>query len=452
MKRLGNFLGLVLLVIILFLTANVSAQTGAVSGTRFGIGQDSINCARALTLYDQDFRQRNYDAAIANWRILWRDCPQSSVNLTPRGADMYRHYISRELNQDRRSALVDTLLSVWERGIELRPQARANYQIQLLQDMLRFADTPENQPRIMSLLENIMETQKEQTTANVYANYMRIIFSQHREMMLSDEELLDNYNTVNDAISYAIVHTSDEKMGEELARARDQFDETFANSTAATCENLITIYGEKYEDNKNDAEFLRKVTSMLTRKECTDAELFEMATEQQYALNPSAAAAYSMGMLFFRRDNIERAIEYFEEAIRQETNPFDKARYNYLLAGIMLSKYNRFTDARRYTLEAIRLRPDWGMPYILLANIYVSGPRCGEEAFEQSYVYLVAVDKLQTARRVDTDVARTADELIRTFSRHFPRSEEAFFRGISEGATVRVGCWINEGTTIRFAQ
>ena len=450
MNRLVKFFGI--FGTILLLSSNVSAQTGAESGTRFGIGQDSLNCVRALTLFDQDFRQRNFDAAIVNWRRLWRDCPLSSINLPLRGADMYRFYISRELNQDRRDALVDTLIMVWERGMELRPQARANYQIQFMQDLLRFANTPENQPKIMNLLEEIMETQKERTTAAVYANYMRIIFSQHRDLMLSDEELIDNYNTVNDAISYAIVHTTDEKMGEELARARDQFDETFANSTAATCENLIKIYAEKYEENKEDPEFLRKLTSMLTRKECTDAELFEMATEQQYALNPSAAAAYSMGMLFFRRDNIERAIEYFEEAIRQETNPFDKARYNYLLAGIMLTKYNRFVDARRYALEAIRSRPDWGMPYILLADIYVSGPKCGEEAFEQAHVYLVAVDKLQTARRVDPDVARTVDERIRTYSRHFPNRDEAFFRGLSEGATLRVGCWINESTTLRVAQ
>jgi hypothetical protein len=118
----------------------------------------------------------------------------------------------------------------------------------------------------------------------------------------------------------------------------------------------------------------------------------------------------------------------------------------------MLSRYNRHVDARRYALEAIRLRPDWGEPYILLAQTYVSGPRCGNDDFEQRQVFWVAVDKLQRARAVDPELASRVDPMIRDYSQHFPRREEGFFRNLTEGTTVTIGCWINETTRVRYIQ
>jgi hypothetical protein len=116
----------------------------------------------------------------------------------------------------------------------------------------------------------------------------------------------------------------------------------------------------------------------------------------------------------------------------------------------MLTKYNKYSDAKRYANEAIKLRPDWGQPYILLAQAYVLGPKCGEDDFEQRQVYWVAVDKLQKAKAVDPEISNLIDPQIRTFSQNFPKKEEAFFRGITDGAAVNVGCWINENTKARF--
>ena len=447
MKIVVKTLGVV---VSLFAVMTVSAQTGAESGTRYGKGQDSATCVRHLSLYQSDFQIKNYDAAIVNWRKVWRDCPLALVNMTIQGAQMYQYYIDRELNQDRKSALIDTLMQVWDKGIILRPQAAANYRQYMLQDMLKYADTPENQSKILSMLEGIIAEQKEKTPALMFASYWRIIFEQYTSNFLTDEKFIDEYNKLNDLLTDAIRKTTDEKAGEELARARDMFDEFFSNSAAASCENLIKIYSEKYDDNKNDEEFLRKLTRMLTRKECTDAPLFEMASEQMYALNPSADAAYNMAMLFFRRDNYDKAVEYFEEAIKNATDPYEKARFNHFLGTIMMSRYNRFTDAKRYALEASKLRPDWGEPYILLANTYVAGPKCGEDDFERAYVFWVAVDKLQRAKTVDPEIAPKADQLIKTFSPHFPKKEEGFFRNITEGNSVTVPCWINETTRVRF--
>jgi len=430
------------------------------------LGDNPALCQRHLALYQTDYQQAqqavnqrqanaNFDAPMINWRRVWEDCPLASPNLTPQGATMYKFYIDRELDQSRRNALIDTLVQVWEKGIALRaetPGVQAQYRTQLMQDMLRYADNPENEEKILNLLREMVNLQRrpgrtDRPTAGMYANYMRIRFSQNREGRISDEALIDDYNVLIDALSDDINQTNDE----ELARARDMIDDNFANSNAASRDNLLRIYGgRRYEENIDNLEYLRRVTRLLSQRDFTDSELYENAAERLYELNPSPSAAYNMATLFLRRDNFEKAMEYFEEAIRTETNAFEQARYNHILGTIMLTRYSRYTDAKRYAVEASRLRPDWAEPHILLANIYVSGPRCGNDDFEQRQVFWVAVDKLQTARRLDPDLASRIDPLIRDFSRHFPSREEGFFRNMTEGTNITIGCWINETTRVRF--
>jgi hypothetical protein len=39
--------------------AQANAQTGADSGTKYGVGEDSIRCVKNLSLYNEDFRNKN---------------------------------------------------------------------------------------------------------------------------------------------------------------------------------------------------------------------------------------------------------------------------------------------------------------------------------------------------------------------------------------------------------
>ena len=54
------------------------------------------------------------------------------------------------------------------------------------------------------------------------------------------------------------------------------------------------------------------------------------------------------------------------------------------------------------------------------------------------------------AKQVDPSVAGKANEYIERYSPHFPTKDEAFFRDITAGKSVKVGGWINETTTARF--
>ncbi|MDR3093472.1 MAG: hypothetical protein LBU62_02370 [Bacteroidales bacterium] len=430
---------------LLFL-APTNAQTGVASNSKYGHGADSVECVKCLSLYQQDYKNNNYADAIVYWRKVFKDCPKSSVNNVPRGIAMYQYFISRELNPNTKSALVDTLMMVYEEGIASRPQKKGEYLAAMAQDMQKYLEnTPATQKKILKVLEGSIVNDKENTLPVTYANYMKICIDLNGSGDLSDEDLLDNYTKVSDWLSAAIRKTSNE----ELAKARDMIDDGFARSPAANCENLAKIYGPKFESSKNDLEFLKKLTRLLNRNECTNGKLFEQASEKQFELDPSAASAFNMAILFLKKENFAKAIEYFDNAIEHETNPLENAKYLCQKGQILLSKFNKYVDAKKCAIEAAKLRPNWGEPYVLLANVYAQA-KCGDDEFEKAQVYWVVVDKLIKAKTVDTEYAERVNGSIKSYTQYFPKKEEAFFRNITDGTSVSVECWVNETTKARW--
>jgi hypothetical protein len=64
-------------------------------------------------------------------------------------------------------------------------------------------------------------------------------------------------------------------------------------------------------------------------------------------------------------------------------------------------------------------------------------------------VVWAALDKYYRAKSVDPSVADDANDKIGRYSQYMPSKTDLFDRGIAEGSSFTVGCWINETTTAR---
>ena len=115
-----------------------------------------------------------------------------------------------------------------------------------------------------------------------------------------------------------------------------------------------------------------------------------------------------------------------------------------------LSK-NNYPSAKKYALDALKTNPNMGDAYITIGLAYaVSSNDYEGDEFDKRTVFWAAVDKFVKAKQVDPSVAGKANEYIERYSPHFPTKDEAFFRDITAGKSVKVGGWINETTTARF--
>ncbi|MEG1556709.1 MAG: hypothetical protein RR356_08310, partial [Bacteroidales bacterium] len=104
--------------------------------------------------------------------------------------------------------------------------------------------------------------------------------------------------------------------------------------------------------------------------------------------------------------------------------------------------------ARSNAMEVLKVHPNSGKAYILIGDLYASsGSRCsGDDIVPYSYNW-AAADKYSKAAAVDRSVAEEAH--AKRSKLKFPSNNDFFVRGLKAGESYRVGCWIQETTTIR---
>jgi tetratricopeptide (TPR) repeat protein len=190
----------------------------------------------------------------------------------------------------------------------------------------------------------------------------------------------------------------------------------------------------------------------LDKKKCTDDPLFFKATENLYKLEPTPETAYLMGKMSYAKKQYSKAAEYLNDAVGKMTENNDKANIYLLLADIY-SNLGQYTTARSNALKALEVKPNDGMPYIIIGDMYAqSAKSCGDNELTEKVAFWAAVDKYNQAKRVDpnnTKVVEIANSRIAAYSRAFPSDDNIFFYGLKKGETYRVGCWINETTIVR---
>jgi tetratricopeptide (TPR) repeat protein len=414
-------------------------------------GADSISrmeCANDLSTMSEFMKINLPDYALASWQKVFANCPESSKNIYIYGVRIYRHKLKNMTDPDLKASAIDTLMLIYDKRAQYFGQEGLVLGRKGL-DLLKY--DPSQVERGYDLLKKSVQQSGVSAEPAVMVTLMNLSNGLFRSGNIDSRELIDNYLVTTDILEKRIQVGGKYKAQAETAL--ENIEAIFAASGAADCPTLVEIFTPKFEKTPNDLDFLTKLTSLLINKECEETELFAQTSENLYTLEPSAQAAYNLAVLFFKKDDLEKAVGYYEEAISREEDLTKKAKYEYELGLIQFSKYNDFTKSRNLAREAISHNPEWGAPYILIGNLYASSSSiCGENDFEKSTIFWAAVDKFISAKSVDPESADEANELINKYSQYFPNVEDAFFYGFENGQSYTVGCWINETTTVRSRQ
>jgi tetratricopeptide (TPR) repeat protein len=169
---------------------------------------------------------------------------------------------------------------------------------------------------------------------------------------------------------------------------------------------------------------------------------------------PKTKGPLTEAFSFYRNGEYREAIVKFDEYLSTETEMEKKAKYQLVVAKIFYRDIKNFPKSRKYALAAAKSKPSWGAPYVLIGKLYASsGPLCGTgTGWASQVVTWPAIDKWNYAKKIDSSVSSEASKLINTYRKYMPSVEDIFSRNKKEGSSFRVGCWINENTTVRAAK
>ena len=470
------------LALIAFVAMTANAQNGVSNPYRFGQGEDSTRCIQSISIMNTNVKNKDYKVAYDAWKVLFDEFPVARVDTYTNGIKILNDFIAKEADPAKKEEYIDMLMAVYDQQIKYLEQLQAITKTKLSEgqilgrkaiDLIKYRkDTPaEEVYDMLAKSVAIEQGQSEYVVTELFMKYSGLKYKNdksHGEQIIEDYlnasvyivDVLDKYH---DNIEKCLQKYAEEgdpkdsinagkygKMIDASRVAKSNIDAYFINSGAASCEDLDRIYAPLIEENKGNIEYLNKVITVMAMLRCTNQDAYLAASEYAFEIdpNPTSKAAMGCGYRYFKKGDIDKAMEYFDRAIELEASVTNKSELCYKVADIYYN-LNKYGKARSYAQKALALNSKYGAPHIIIAQCYAATSNWSDDNTLNNCTYYLCIDRLERAKSVDPSIKREADKLIASYKKYTPSNEELFMKGYKVGEKVTIGGWINETTTIR---
>jgi tetratricopeptide (TPR) repeat protein len=414
-------------------------------------GSDSVTTAKKLSLFNQYYQEKKYVEAFPYWKYLFENAPCIQKRITYSGPYIIKKALREEEYKSRFKGLVDTLLLCHDKRIEFFGQE--GYVLgKKADDMAKLS--PSNREEALILFSKSLQMQGDKTKYDVPKDFIYAGVKQYKKDDLSLDSLfmiLDEVTPIIDAniAIYTSVGVSAKDSAEGVKWLATQDAVIGMMKPYLDCDKLEELKKPYYADKKSDVTWLKSTVKLLDRGGCESKEFYLDCSEALFALEPSSEAALSLAKAFGKQGDDAKAVVYYIKAA--DLAPNDDAKYDIWIKLAKTAKNNKqYSTVREYARKALAINANSGEAYILIGDAYAaSATSCGSGDLGRGGVYLVAVDKYARAKSVDPSAAEAAQAKINKYTGYFPEKEVAFFKGINNGDSYRVGCWIGESTTVR---
>lgn len=475
--------------IILFIAAQ--AQNTTPCGFQYGrTEQDSIKCLEKITTYRMSITDPNkYEDAYTAWRYIVNECPCSYNGAYNSAHKMLNAMIKAEKDSMRRERLIDTLLWMYSAYAQNLPnKCSEGYAIgQIGYYQMQYRSKTHLEEAFQNLI-TCVETEQKNTDPSIWNLYFTTATRLVQAGMKDTTVVVEAYERANEYIDDGIVAAYEKYEADtaEMTQLETRFQNNeidkikydkrmnfLTQDTAyqikqvgkyrsvmakiengfvpyASCDILEGMYSAKIDANRENIVALKKMLLTLNKfEECRKSTVYKDILEIVHSKEPNAQTAHMMGNFYMMENDLERAAEYYNEAIRTYTTNNQKAQPYYFLAYIEYKKHS-FSSARSYCYKALQCDPSYGNAYLLIGDMYAAsvGQFNGEqEGVIPGAVYWAAADKYAKAVAVDPSLAGEANK--RRARLGGVSGEYIFKKGYSKGQTYHIGGWIQENTTVR---
>ena len=432
---------------VLFSNSILSAQTPTDK-----YGPNSAECLKYISYYEEYYKQKNYDAALPNWRLAYSLCPVTSrYKILQDGTNLMRYLIKKnELNPAYKEKLVDSLMVIYQKRIEFWPKYKKNSLNYYATDMYNYMqDKPE---QLYKGLSEVITELKAGTDIKTFPLYMKVACDLYKDDKLDPETVINAYDNCIKYLGQAAQLAAGNEIKVKLIdKTIADVEGLFIGSQVANCDNLIALFTPRYEADPNNLELAKTIAGMMAKTgDCTDNDLFIKAMSTWYSLEPSASAAYMLYKLNSSRGDNDNAVKYIEEAIASaDSDPETDAQYSYELAAFSFKNGNN-AKAIEAANKAIELSDTYdGKAYMLIGTIW-GGVVCPGNEIEQRAKYWVATDYMNKAKAADPSLAEDCNNYISQYKVYYPQTAEAFMYDVTDGQTYNVSCaGMRATTTVR---
>lgn len=431
----------------------IVASAIAFSSAVYANAQESSTdeCMLYLSYYQEYYKQNTTEsrkAALPSWRKAYNICaPATRQNLYVHGSALYRMLIKENAkNPEYRKALIDTLITLDKLRIQYYPKYAKSAYSALSGDINNYL-VKVDPAKARELLKEIVEVQGAEAQPVTFLALMNTSVALYKQNKITAEDVIADYDKSADCFTQLQkVDTT-----QNTRNLRTTFENVFINSKVASCENLIQLFGPRFEESKDDYATVSKIAKLMaTSENCTDNELYLKAVTAMHSLQPNASSAYYLYRLNVAKDDNQLAAKYLEEACASaDIDEPTRGQYLYELGAfyLMNGHHAKAVDnaSKAITCDATLA----GKCYMIIGHAWMS-IGCGGNEVERRAKYWVAVDYFNKAKAADDTLAEDASKQISSCAAFYPQTAEAFMYDLQNGASYTASCGgLRANTTVR---
>ncbi len=464
----------------------MSATAQEASESKYG--NDSVACVTNLSIYGEAYKQ--WEASkfapeaismemVKAWREVFLNCPRSSQLIYTRGEKIMDYFI--RTNPAQKDAYIDTICMMMDNrakyfGIDPKTGNSQVANIMGRKGLLIYTYNKNRYEEAYNVLKDAVALDASQLQGAYIDAYFKATIDMVNNDKAEKMTIINVYQELSEVLDNNIGALAETETQLETAKAEAEaagdteavagFDKQMEKneknininkgvknnldnlfSPFASCDDLIKVFSAKMAETPDDVTLLKRITTILDKKDCTEHKLFLDAAVRLNELEPSPEASYSLGIKFFKDKKYSEAATFFDQATKTENN--DRKYRAYRNLGMCYQNMGSLGRARDIFRRAAQVDPTNGEPYLLIAMLYAESSKQFSGDIDSKAVFWAAVDKCNKAKAIDPSCAERANGLIRAYSAAFPAMEVIFFNDYNEGQSYNVGGWIGETTTIR---
>lgn len=413
-----------------------------------------------FVLYRDFMRARDWDQAYELWQKVYAVAPAADGrrnSVMADGISFYEYFISQTTDAAEREKYIDKIYEMYDRIDECYPEGGYVSGRKAFDYFYKYPERSTKMDTYTMFKESMDKDGMEDAQYFILNPMASLLVDMYFDKEISLEEVKKYEQMIRGSLAEGLENCKGREC-EKWKIIEEYIPQRFAAFERVKgfydCDYYKNKYYQNFLDNPTDCEIVVEVYSRLKFAGCPEtdeqfAELVKIGNTNCAPKPGPSKIAYDC----LRNADYDCAIENFQIAANEESDPVKKGKYTLTIAKIYDAHLKNYIKAREYALKSADIDSNNGEPYILIGRLYASsGPLCGPgRGWDSQIVVWPAIDMWQKAKRVDSSVAAEANKFIGRYTQYMPSKGDIFQRNLKEGSSFKVGCWIQRSTTIRAA-
>lgn len=393
------------------------------------------------TLFDDNYRQGNYDGAKPHLEKLLEKYPKLSTSLYINGIKIWDETFDNSKDEATQAKAAEKVMKLYDmRFANFDNEEKDVIDRKAIDAFKYYYKDAEKTQMLLDVFDRAYELKGVNAYYPLGRYYMQlaVLAFARSNVQISKERILEIYEQCTQHIDHEIAEAkAGNKSTKRLETIKEFIDEKLGDMGIIDCDFIVNKLVPEFEQNPNDAELANKIFVFAYDGGCTDADWFVKAAEAHFANTPQYGVGYLLGVKFGAEKEYMKSKEYFMKAAELTEDNTDKGKALKQVAATERIEGN-YAEAKKYALEAAEIDPTLkGEMYELIGDMVMASTQCDKKVsqVDDRARYIAAYDYYAAAGN-NTKMAQAKAQ--------FPTISDIFTENKKEGDSMTVGCWINK--------